>query len=88
LWCIDLLLGKYLGTNNETLAVAMQLRGKHATTTIEILLETVLRNPLLSSWNSWTTTTEMGVFFMWFVPRSYLEDNWGNPVGCQLKASL
>jgi hypothetical protein len=54
----------------------MQRRGKHGSTTIELLLETVLRNPLLGSCNSWTTTMETGVFHMWSVPRSYLEDNW------------
>jgi hypothetical protein len=37
---IDLLLGKDPETNNET-TVAMQWRGKHASTTIELLLETV-----------------------------------------------
>jgi hypothetical protein len=41
-----MLLGKDLETN-ETRAVAMQQRGKHASTTIELLLETVLCNPLL-----------------------------------------
>jgi hypothetical protein len=34
-------LGKDLERNNETTAVAMQRRGKHASTTIELLLETV-----------------------------------------------
>jgi hypothetical protein len=60
LWHVDALLGKDLKTNNETTAVAMQQRGKHASTTIELLLETV--------------------FSMWSMPRSYLEDNLGDPV--------
>jgi hypothetical protein len=33
--------GKNLETNNETTAVVMERRGKHASTTIELLLETV-----------------------------------------------
>jgi hypothetical protein len=33
MWRIDPLLGKDLKTNNETRAVAMQRRGKHASTT-------------------------------------------------------
>jgi hypothetical protein len=52
LWCIDPLLGIDLETNNETTAVAMQWHSKHASTTIELLLETVLCNPLLDSCNS------------------------------------
>jgi hypothetical protein len=55
------LLDKDLETNNETTAVVMQRRCKHASTTIELMLETV--------------------FSMWSVPRSYLEDNWGDPIG-------
>jgi hypothetical protein len=39
---IDTLLGKDLETNNETTAVAMQRSRKHASTTVELLLETVL----------------------------------------------
>jgi hypothetical protein len=64
LWHIDPLLGKDLYANNETTAVAMQWRSKHASTTIELLLETVLCNPLLGRCNSWITTMEMGVFSM------------------------
>jgi hypothetical protein len=62
LWHIDPLLGKDLETNNETTAVAMQWHGKHASTTIELLLEIVLCNPLLGSFNSWSTAMEMGLF--------------------------
>jgi hypothetical protein len=40
LWCIEPLLGKDLETN-ETTAVAIKWCGKHASTTIELLLETV-----------------------------------------------
>jgi hypothetical protein len=40
LWRIDPLLGKDLETNKKT-AVALQRRGKHASTTIELLLETM-----------------------------------------------
>jgi hypothetical protein len=76
------MLSKVLETNSET-AVAMQRRGKQVSTTIVTVI-TVLRNPLLSSCNSWTTTLETAVFSMWSVPRSYLEDNWGDPVSCQL----
>jgi hypothetical protein len=36
------LLGKYLEINSETTAVALQRRGKHPSTTIELLLETML----------------------------------------------
>jgi hypothetical protein len=42
LWCIDLLLGKNLKINNQKKVVAMQRRGKHASTIIELLLEMVL----------------------------------------------
>jgi hypothetical protein len=42
LWRIDPLLGKDLETNNETTGFATQRRGKHVSTTIELLLETVL----------------------------------------------
>jgi hypothetical protein len=41
MWRIDPLLGKELETNNETTDVAVQQRGKHASTTVEFLLETV-----------------------------------------------
>jgi hypothetical protein len=59
---IDPLLGRDLETNNETKPVAMQQRGKHATTIIQLPLETVLRNLLLGSCNSWTTTRETVCF--------------------------
>jgi hypothetical protein len=67
LWRIDQLLGKDLETNNEITAVAMQRRGKYAFKTIDLLLETVLCNPLLDSCHSSTTTTETEVFPMWSV---------------------
>jgi hypothetical protein len=60
-WHIAPLLGKDLKTN-ETTAVAMQRSSKHASTIVELLLETVLCNLLLGSCNSWTTTVEMGEF--------------------------
>jgi hypothetical protein len=41
LWRIHPLLGKDLETNNETTAIGIKRRGKHPTTTIELLLETV-----------------------------------------------
>jgi hypothetical protein len=41
LWPIDLLLGKDLETNNDTTVVAMHRRCKDASTTIELLLETM-----------------------------------------------
>jgi hypothetical protein len=41
MWHIDPLLGKDLEANNNTTATAMQCRGKHASTTTELLLETV-----------------------------------------------
>jgi hypothetical protein len=40
LWRIEPLPRKYLETNNEATAVAMQQRGKHVSTKIELLLET------------------------------------------------
>jgi hypothetical protein len=40
------LLGKDLKINEKT-AIVVQQHGKHASTTIELLLETVLCNPLL-----------------------------------------
>jgi hypothetical protein len=43
---------------------------------------------LLGSCNSWTTTMETGVFSMWSMPRSYLENNQGDPFRAQLKVSL
>jgi hypothetical protein len=42
LWRIDLLLVKDLETNNKVTAVAMQRRDKHASTTVELLLGTVV----------------------------------------------
>jgi hypothetical protein len=77
------LLSKDLETNNETTAVAMQHRVKHASTIIELLLETVL-----GSCNSCTTAVETGVFSMLSVPRSYLEDSWGDPVTIQMYVQL
>jgi hypothetical protein len=41
LWRIDPMLGTDIETNNKTTAVAKQRRGKHASTTIDLLLETV-----------------------------------------------
>jgi hypothetical protein len=59
------MLGKDLEINDERTAVAMQHRGEHVSKIIELLLETVLCNPLLGSCNSWTTTMEMdGVFYV------------------------
>jgi hypothetical protein len=80
LWRIDPLLDKHFETN-ETTAVSIQKGGKHACTTIQLLLEKPLCNPLLGSCNCWTKTIEMGVCSTWSVPRSYLEDNWGVPRG-------
>jgi hypothetical protein len=54
------MLDEDLETNKERTAAAMQRRGKHVSTAIELLLETVLCNPLLSSCNSWTTIMETG----------------------------
>jgi hypothetical protein len=42
LWRIDQLKGKNLETNNDTTTAAKQRFGKDASTTIELLLETVL----------------------------------------------
>jgi hypothetical protein len=77
MWRIDPLLARDLKANNGMAAVAVQRRSTHASTTIELLLETVLCNPLLGSCNSWTITLEMGMFSVWSLPSSYLEDNWG-----------
>jgi hypothetical protein len=49
LWRIDPLLGTDLETNNETTTFAMQRRGKQASTTIELLLETVFYNRSVQS---------------------------------------
>jgi hypothetical protein len=49
LWRIDPLLGKDLVTNNEITTAAMQLMGKHAFTTIELLLEKVFSIQSLQS---------------------------------------
>jgi hypothetical protein len=53
LWRIEPLLGKDLETKkkNQATAVAMHRRGKHASTTTELVLETVLMQPLLGSCN-------------------------------------
>jgi hypothetical protein len=67
LWRIVPLQGKDLEANNETTAVAIQRRGKHASTTRD--------------------TVGNGVFCS-ARQRSYLEDNWGDPVSCQLLAEL
>jgi hypothetical protein len=64
MWRIGSLLGKDLETNNNTTAFAMQRGCKHASTTIELLLETVLCKLLLGSCSSWTTTMETGVFYV------------------------
>jgi hypothetical protein len=61
MWLTDPLLGKDLETNNETTAVTIQRRGKHASVIIELLLKTVLCNPLLGRCNS-RTTMETGCF--------------------------
>lgn len=82
------MLGKDLETNKVTRATAMQQRSKHASIIIELLLKTVLCIPLVGSCNSWNTTMETGVFYMWSMPRNYLEDNWGDQVSCELKVSL
>jgi hypothetical protein len=60
LWHIDPLLGKDLETDSETTAIAMQQHSKHTSTTIELLLEMVLCNPLLGSYNNGNG----GVFYM------------------------
>jgi hypothetical protein len=70
LWLIDPLLGRDLETNNETTAFAIQQFSKFASTTIELLLQMALCNPLIGSCNSWTRATETRVFSMWSVPRS------------------
>jgi hypothetical protein len=57
-------LDKDLEANSETTAVAMKQSCKHASTMVELLLETVLCNQLLGSCNSWTTTMETGVFYV------------------------
>jgi hypothetical protein len=49
---------------NETTAAALLHRGKHAFTTIGLLLETVLRNPLLDRCNSWTAKLETDFFYV------------------------
>jgi hypothetical protein len=58
------LLAKDLNTNNETTAVAMQRHGKHASTTIELLLEMMLCYQLLGTWDNWTTTVETGFLYV------------------------
>jgi hypothetical protein len=73
LWSIEPLPGKDLETK-EIIAVAMKRRCKHVSTAIKLLLYTVLRNPLLGRRNSWTTRMETGVFSIWSVPRSYVEE--------------
>jgi hypothetical protein len=52
LWHIDFLLGIDPETNDDTTAVAMQQHGKHASTIIEVLLETVLGRPCNSVVNT------------------------------------
>jgi hypothetical protein len=49
LWRVDPLLGKDLEKNNERTTVATQRRGKQASTTLELLLETVFYNPSVQS---------------------------------------
>jgi hypothetical protein len=56
------LLGKDLETNNETTAVAVQRRGKHAFTT-ELVLKTLLCNPLQDSGNSCDYNNKNGGVF-------------------------
>jgi hypothetical protein len=68
LWRTDPLPGKDLETNNEATTVAMQRRGKQASITIVLPLETVFSNR--------------------FVRIGYKEDNWGDPVSCQLRVEL
>jgi hypothetical protein len=64
LWRTDPLLGKCLETNNDTTVVAMQRRGKHASTTTKLMLKSLLCNPLQGSFNSWITTMEKSVFYV------------------------
>jgi hypothetical protein len=79
LYCgVYTLLGKYFETNNKT-PVVMQRGGQHVPTITELLLKTVLCNLLLGSCNSLTTTMETGLFYMWFVRRSYLARQLGRP---------
>jgi hypothetical protein len=80
MWPIEPLLGKDLETNKETIAVAMQKRGKLACTTIELLLETLLWNPLRGRCNSLTKTMETVVFSIRSIPTNYLKDNTSDPV--------
>jgi hypothetical protein len=78
---LDLLLGKNVETN-KTKAIAVQQCGKHSSTTIALLLETVLQvcSPLVGSCNIWTTEMEMGVFSTQSMQNGYKEDSWGDPV--------
>jgi hypothetical protein len=74
-----------LGRDSKQTAVLRPLLCNFAVNTpvqqyVDLLLETVLWNPLLGSCNSSTITMETGLFSVWYVPRSYLEDNWGDPV--------
>jgi hypothetical protein len=82
LWLIDPSLGKALETDETT--VAMRRCSNHNPITTEISLKTVLCNQLLDSCNRWTTAMEKEVFSMWSTPRSFLEENWGGQVSCQL----
>jgi hypothetical protein len=68
---------------NETAVFVMQWHGRHAST-IELLLEMVLCNPLLGSFNSCTTTLETGMFSTWSVQRCYEKENCGNLVSQKL----
>jgi hypothetical protein len=70
------LLGKNLKTKNETITtVAVQRRGKHGPVTMEILVETVLCNPLLGNCNSSATTMGKKVFLCGPCPGVILKTN-------------
>jgi hypothetical protein len=74
LWRIDPLLGKELETSNETTAIIMQRRGKHASTKIVLQLESVMQS-VARQLQQLDYNNGKEVFSMRFVPRSNIEDN-------------
>jgi cytochrome bd-type quinol oxidase subunit 1 len=53
---------------------------KHTSTIIVVAVGNNVMQLFLSSCNSWITTMDTGVFSMWSMKRSYLEDNCSNPL--------
>jgi hypothetical protein len=73
LWRIDLLLGRDLDANDGTAAAAVQRRGKHTSTTIELLLG---KHVLVATVTH--ATGKRGVVYAVCAEKLQKEENWGD----------